>query len=61
MGIFQEVQMAMGLAGVEYCDFIVFTCNGLIIARTAISFEDLHHLSLISMRRLKSPEKLSIL
>ena len=33
-GYFSQIQMAMGLAGIEYCDFIVFTGNGMIIART---------------------------
>ena len=31
---YSQIQMAMGLSGAAYCDFIVYTLVGLIIART---------------------------
>ena len=31
---YSQIQMAMGLSGVSYCDFVVYTFAGLIIART---------------------------
>ena len=38
-GYYTQIQMAMGLAGVEFCDFIVYTFKGLIIARTSFNEE----------------------
>ena len=35
MGYFTQIQFAMGLAGIEFCDFIVYTLKGVIIARTS--------------------------
>ena len=43
-GYYTQIQMAMGLAGLSFCDFIVYTFKGMIIARTSFNsnfFEDL--------------------
>ena len=32
-GYFTQIQMAMGLSNVEFCDFVVFTFKGMIIVR----------------------------
>ena len=32
---YTQIQMAMGIAGALFCDFVVYTSQGLIITRTA--------------------------
>ena len=36
---FTQIQMAMGLAGAPFCDFIVYTLEGLIITRIPYDHE----------------------
>ena len=38
-GYYTQIQMAMGLSGAPYCDFIVYTFKGLIIVRTPFNNE----------------------
>ena len=38
-GYYTQIQLAMGLAGVKFCDFIVYTFKGMIISRTAFDEE----------------------
>ena len=38
-GYYIQIQMAMGLSGAPYCDFIVYTFKGLIIVRTPFNNE----------------------
>ena len=38
-GCYSQIQMAMGLSGAPFCDFIVYTFKGLIIARTLFDNE----------------------
>ena len=38
-GYYSQIQMAMGLSGAPFCDFIVYTFKGLIIARTLFDNE----------------------
>jgi len=33
-GYYSQIQLAMGLSGIKFCDFIVYTYKGIIIART---------------------------
>ena len=33
-GYYTQIQMAMGLAGASFCDFVVYTHTGMIIVRT---------------------------
>ena len=38
-GYYTQIQMAIGLSGAPFCDFIVYTFKGLIIARTPFNNE----------------------
>ena len=43
-GYYSQIQMAMGLCGLSFCDFLVYTFKGMIISRTLFDpsyFEEL--------------------
>lgn len=44
-GYYSQIQMAMGLSGAPFCDFIVYTFKGLIITRTP--FNNVYFINLI--------------
>ena len=46
-GYYSQVQMAMGLAGASFCDFVVYTFKGLIIVRTY--FDNEYFLELVDV------------
>ena len=46
-GYYSQVQMAMGLAGASFCDFVVYTFRGLIIVRTY--FDNEYFLELVDV------------
>ena len=44
-GIYAEIQIAMGLSGVKFCDLVVFVFAGLLIVRT--QFDEAYFVSLV--------------
>ena len=44
-GYFSQVQLAMGLSGAKFCDFIVYTFKGVIIVR--VRYEEIYFRKLV--------------